>query len=381
LTNPERPYFENLDALRFLAACSVFIFHLGRELGAFFSALDVFSEFIWLTKITDKGALGVNFFFVLSGFLITYLMIWEYKIKGTFSYKKFLVRRTLRIWPLYFLVVFIGFVLFPLLIKDYETNHKVVNYLIFCANFDEIWFGASDSVNFLTSPWSIAVEEQFYVVWGLVGTIFLRMARANLGSLKSVIYLFLIVSFAFRWQHAEDSRTLYYSTLAVMPDLLVGCLLAIFWHENPEFFNRMRSVKTWKSIIIYILGFSLILLKNAIFSGALVVIERYILAFFFAYVIADQVVHRRSLPVASLHNKALKLGKISYGIYMFHLIIMYLFNVYWFKAVNFSGDRIGLVLLSALFYSVCTWVAVVMVSKFSFSYFESPFLRIKTRFE
>lgn len=381
MTNREKPYFENLDALRFTAACSVFVFHLGRELLSFFTAHDVFSEFVWLTKITDKGALGVNFFFVLSGFLITYLMIWEYESKGVFSYKKFLLRRTLRIWPLYFLVMFIGFVFFPLLIQDYETNHKAVNYMIFCANFDEIWHGFSDSVNFLTSPWSIAVEEQFYVIWGLLGLMFLGMAKANLSFLKYAIYGLLIVSFAFRWQHLDDSRTLYYHTFSVMPDLLIGCLLAIFWYENPVLFNRMRNINTWKSMLIYTLGFLVILLKNIIFSGALIIFERYVLALFFAYVIVDQIIHRRSFPVASLHNMALRLGKISYGIYMFHLIIMYLFNVYWFKAVNFSSDQRGLILLLAMLYTVFSWGAVIVVSKLSYRYFESPFLKIKTRFE
>src|SRR5690606_19355370 len=125
--------FENLDALRFLAAFSVFVFHFFRDVNGLEPELQEYRIFDIVLSITDKGSLGVNFFFVLSGFLITYLILHETKYKGHFSLKNFLIRRTLRIWPLYFIVILIGFVIFPLLISNYYTVHEPLMYVAFLA--------------------------------------------------------------------------------------------------------------------------------------------------------------------------------------------------------------------------------------------------------
>ena len=161
-------YFHNLDAARFIAAFAVFLLHFSNEIKGQFPSLNESSLFKLIYLFTGKGGLGVNFFFVLSGFLITYLILKEYKDYNKFHLGKFLIRRTLRIWPLYFIIGLIGFVLFPLIFSDYHTLHHPLNYFFFLANFDEIWYGANDPINFLTSPWSVAVEEQFYLFWGIV---------------------------------------------------------------------------------------------------------------------------------------------------------------------------------------------------------------------
>lgn len=376
----KKPYFENLDALRFAAAFAVFVFHVSRDLFDFFAKHEVFDKFEWIIKITDKGALGVNFFFVLSGFLITYLMFWELQAKGSFSYPRFLLRRTLRIWPLYFLIIGIGFVLLPYLITDYETTHRASNYILFLANFDEIKYGAFDSINFLTSPWSIAVEEQFYVVWGLLGLILLGTNRTKKQILKFFIYGLLVISIFIRLYNFEDSRVLYYHTLSVMPDLLIGCLLAILWYENQALFAKLKSIKFWQILLIYLVGFTLILLKNLIFKDVLVVAERYFIALFFAFIITDQVVNRRKIPILMLHNSALRLGKISYGLYMFHLLVMYLLNKFWLSELNLDNATPLHFMLYAGVYVVASWSIVVLISKLSFAYFESPFLKLKEKF-
>lgn len=380
MTEQKKPYFDSLDALRFAAAFAVFVFHVGRDLFDFFESKSLFPGFVWITKITDKGALGVNFFFVLSGFLITYLMFWEYESKGSFSYKKFLLRRTLRIWPLYFLIVLLGFVLFPWLLPDYETTHQAINYLFFLANFDEIKHGALDSINFLTSPWSIAVEEQFYVVWGLIGLVFMRAIVHRNQIMKFFIFGLLVLSLFFRMVHVEDSRVLYYHTLAVMPDLLIGCLLAVLWYENPALFQKIRLWKSWQSWLVYVVGFALILTKNVLFTGVLVVAERYVIALFFAFIITDQIAHRRRFQNAFLHNKALQLGKISYGLYMYHLLVLYFLHKYWFAQLHFVDYAALKYALAAVLYFLVSWLAVVILSRWSYRFFELPFLKIKEKF-
>lgn len=376
----EKPYFDNLDVLRFVAAFSVLVFHLGRDLQDWFAQYKVHSWFQYVTKITDKGALGVNFFFVLSGFLITYLMLWELKSSGGFSYKKFLIRRTLRIWPLYFLIIALGFFIFPIIIEEYATEHNVSWYLLFLSNFDEIRVGAFDSINFLTSPWSIAVEEQFYVVWGLLGLHFFGLMKPNKVFLKYAVYALLCVSLIFRWTHWDDARVLYYHTLSVMPDLLFGCLLAVYWDKNSAFFDGIKQVPTTKIMIIYALGFLMILLKNFIFAGNLVIVERYAIALFFCFVIVDQIQNERKISWTWFHKRALYLGKISYGIYMYHLLVMFLLHDYLLRDFDYKGfSKIDL-LLGAVIYVLAAPTITILLSWVSYRFFEKPFLRLKGRF-
>ncbi|HET9503954.1 MAG TPA: acyltransferase family protein [Hymenobacter sp.] len=102
-----RVFFPNLDGLRFLAFFAVFLFHSLYTPDAGIAASSLYQVPYQLTRVGD---LGVNFFFVLSGFLITYLLLSEKQLMGRVAIGAFYMRRILRIWPLYFVVVFIGFV-------------------------------------------------------------------------------------------------------------------------------------------------------------------------------------------------------------------------------------------------------------------------------
>ncbi len=378
--NQQKPYFTNLDVLRFVAAFAVFVFHLGRDINAYFANYAVYPAFKYILKITDRGALGVNFFFVLSGFLITNLMLWEFKAKNTFSYKNFLVRRTLRIWPLYFLIVLIGFFILPKFWTGYHTQHSASWYALFLANFDEIRVGAFDSINFLTSPWSIAVEEQFYVVWGLLGLLFLGFMRRSKVFLKYAIYALLCVSLIFRWVYWQDERILYYHTLSVMPDLLFGCLMAIYWEKNPAFFARLKDVSLTKIRLFYALGISIILLKNVIFFDGLIVFERYVIALFFCFVIMDQIINERKMGWTWFQKSATYLGKISYGIYMFHLLVMFLLQGFILPDYDYKEYPKNLFWLHAVYYTAISIFTTIIVSHLSYKYFERPFLKLKSKF-
>ena len=102
------PFYENLNGLRFIGALSVFLFHgftLGREMWGDFFNTPIFTG---LFKLMSKGHHGVGLFFVLSGFLITSLLLHEAKNKGQINAFGFFMRRLLRIWPLYFIVVILA---------------------------------------------------------------------------------------------------------------------------------------------------------------------------------------------------------------------------------------------------------------------------------
>ena len=192
-------YFENLDGLRFVCFFLVFIYH------SFYTQNDYISD-AFVYKFVKQflfanGNLGVNIFFVLSGFLITYLLIQEKKLRGQIDLKKFWFRRILRIWPLFYLCVFFGFVCFPLLKSSFgEAPAEPASlgyYLTFLNNFDFI--KVIPDATSLGVLWSVAVEEQFYLIWPLV--LFLLPIKRYWIAFVSVILVSLNFSCNSRYQN------------------------------------------------------------------------------------------------------------------------------------------------------------------------------------
>jgi len=370
----KRPHFKNLDALRFLAASSVFIFHFFSDLKSFIPISEDNFLYKSITLFTSKGLLGVNFFFVLSGFLITYLILFEIKHKKSFNIKHFLIRRTLRIWPLYFIIICIGFFIFPLLFSDYETKHHIVNYFFFLANFDEIWYGANDSINFLTSPWSVAVEEQFYLIWGVLLFGLSKLKKLNLNTL---IILLLIISFIFRLQNYTELRIIYYHTLSVMPDILIGASLGYSYFKKSEWIERLKKLTKLKIVMIYSFGFILILLKTLLFSNYLIVFERYIIALFFAFILLDQIHFKNSFFKIGEIKLFNHLGKISYGIYMYHLVVLFVLQklmVLFIQELNLNNY------IAIIIYFISGILGTYVLSLISYHSIEKPILTLKKRF-
>src|SRR5262249_15856566 len=121
-----------------------------------------------------SGWMGVSFFFVLSGFLITYLILREIEVNGKLDILAFYVRRVLRIWPLYYLVIAFGFLCYPLLksvfgFSSYIETGNSLYYMFFLSNFDVInlghWLGNGRGAMSTNITWSVAIEEQFYLLW------------------------------------------------------------------------------------------------------------------------------------------------------------------------------------------------------------------------
>src|SRR5260221_9169985 len=143
----QKIFFPNLDGLRFFSFLVVFFSHI------FYTESDHIKNESWYKifkgRLFSDGDIGVSFFFVLSGFLITYLLIKEKEFTGKVDISSFYIRRTLRIWPLYYFCVFFGFVIFPIL-KSYfgkvpnETADPVL-CSIFLNNFNAVFNGPPDS--------------------------------------------------------------------------------------------------------------------------------------------------------------------------------------------------------------------------------------------
>ena len=221
------PYFQALDIVRFTAALLILITHSYDhwtdvpQVAAATTGWDGQPEW-WAAKLkllVGSFNIGVDIFFLMSGFLITYLLLLEQRRNGRIDIKSFYVRRVLRIWPLYYFCVAMA----PLL--THFANEPAANmpmHLLFVGNFDLMRHGwGSTAVNHL---WSICIEEHFYLLWPLLVAF---VPRPRLTTAFGAVILVSFLTRLYYFYFVPDSyMALYLNTLCRWDALAVGSLLA-----------------------------------------------------------------------------------------------------------------------------------------------------------
>ena len=371
-------FFPNLDGLRFFSFLAVFLYHCYLS---FFSNIQSSAPGFYNTIefFFRHGYLGVNFFFVLSGFLITYLLLREKELNGTIHVGKFYVRRILRIWPLYYLCLIIGFVLFPM-IRQFsgESTLESANpwyYALFLANFDYMhtWPVKPEAI-LLSVLWSVAVEEQFYLTWPLLLKMIARKFYPYI--FPSIILLSLLFRSFYTGNTEADHAVRYFHTLSLIGDMAVGGLFAYLLSFENRFYRFTVSMPRLLIVVIYIVTFLVVLFKNYLFPcGVPVVFERLVIAILFGMIIAEQNFSQHSLFKMGNHKIVSRLGIYTYALYCLHLLGMY-------AMVKVTG----LLHLSLENWMVATGISVgalllsIVISYGSYHLFEKWFLRLKDRF-
>ena len=367
----QRPFFNNVNGLRFLGALLVFIFHgftLYRENWGSFKEGTLFQG---LYKIANKGHYGVSLFFVLSGFLITSMLLHELKKTGTIRVFHFFMRRILRIWPLYFLLILFGFLLFPYLPAGQFTQHSITWFAFFGANFDELKNGIHDSLNFLTVMWSVSVEEQFYLVWMLLMAFFPFIKQKKYFLMYAIALI--VSSVIFRYLHAHDDRILYFHTFSVVSDLAIGSILAY----SIEYYGLKTWIQRWSKrtlIIGYIIGIGLLFSAHILFTNALESIERLVVGIFFAFVLMEQIYSNHSFYKIDRWPFFSQLGELTYGFYLFHCV--YLF--YW--SLFFVEHQLTDHFIYFLLYIIVCFASTFCTAWLSLKFIERPILKLKRYF-
>jgi len=365
-----KTFFPNLDGLRFIAFFLVFWQHISAGL---FQALrndgildDSHARFF------VTGGLGVSFFFVLSGFLITYLLLQEKLENGKISLRGFYARRILRIFPLYYLVVVFGFVLYPgcrvlFGLPTMDIGNSLL-YATFLGNFDMI--AAADRPGFIGVLWSLSIEEQFYLVWAVL------VAFVPRGLLKYMFLVIVAVSTVFRFQHAGDDKVLYFHTLSVMSDLAVGAGMAFLAWRYSWFKIRFEGLNRFSILGIYFAGFTLIWFYPSLFQiDQMAWLQRLLFAVFFAFVIAEQNYAINSLVKLGNFKLISKLGILTYGLYLLHMIALFFVETLLGRISRFFSDYTNFVFLG-----IAGMAGSILLAYLSFEYFETRFLRLKKRF-
>ncbi len=367
-----KTYFPNLDCLRFFACLLVFNRHT-----IFYSLKEYKLEgniFFPIIHFLCNGELGVSFFFVLSGFLITYITLIEQNNTGMFNIKAFYIRRALRIWPLYFFVLVVGFILIPFLSNLYGSSMVIFYnpslYMLFLSNFDYIKHATSAfQYDVLSITWSVSVEEQFYFVYALM--IYLIPKRFYL----FVFFLVILGSGIFRFIFFKEPVIIYFHSLSVMSDLAVGALSAWMVINKKRVLFFFESMPRFQIGIILVSGTTYIFLSDYLIQDQYFVFyNRLLISLFFAFVILEQNYSKNSIFKLNRFKIFTGWGKITYGLYLLHAIVIF-FLSYVFSKFIFHGN----LLASILFYLI-SFIVSIWVSKISYKYFEGYFLAFKTKF-
>ncbi len=300
-------YFKNFDSIRAIAAMLVLVAHI--ELHKPEHGLNRFQSI----DLIPLGTISVTLFFVLSGFLITYLLISELFINKKVNVKFFYVRRVLKIWPLYFLVLLAGVFIY----KFSAPISKWVLAVFFLPNVAYTRYGLPSLIDPI---WSIGIEEQFYLLFPLL--FLLKDLKKIFQVIFVLCFLLLALRFFAIYMHLDSLKEYLY--LARFDCMLIGSLGAFAFHfyktGNPFFTKLIKVVYTWQ-VQVLSFGLMIIYLSAGILFKTLIIHQ--VLAFLFVIILINMGTNPASK--INIENKVLnKIGVISYGVYLTHKFTNYI---------------------------------------------------------
>jgi peptidoglycan/LPS O-acetylase OafA/YrhL len=317
------------------------------------------------------GILGLEYFFVLSSFLISIIILEEKDQTNDFNISNFLIRRTLRVWPLYFLILGIGFLLSIIaafLNMDLSPLPEWPYLLFFLVNFYIISHG-SEFLFFIAFLWSISVEEQFYIIWSF----FMKFIHKYF---SLFCFILVIVSLIFRFYYLQDSAMLYFHTVSALGNFGIGGLIAVGMFEKNKVIDRISNIPKLGVALIYLLMFLTVAFYHELMTYDLFrIFERIIYSLFFAFFILDQTIGKNRLFNCGKFSIFNYFGKISYGLYCYHGVVITIF----LKIIYFSFPSQPLPIVLLVFPPVI-FAFTILLSHLSYRYFERYFLNLKQKF-
>jgi peptidoglycan/LPS O-acetylase OafA/YrhL len=347
-----------LDGFRGVAVLIVVAVHLPFAVPSLFLYRNGHQTF--RSPVVEGGGFGVDAFFVLSGFLITAILLRDQASGGRVRFGAFYRRRALRLLPA--LLVFICLYLYYSWITglpDAREPWWVLSIIFYYSNTSLRHVPLPPSVSHL---WSLAVEEQFYLIWPLCLSLFLALRRRLTPTICGLVGTIAVIAIhrAYMWNHGTP-RNVLYTRLDTRGDaLLVGCLLAQLWVRN-KLPKRGVQLAGWVALALYLYLVHVGARNPFLYRGGYTLIAVAVGVILLAVLETEWVVNRvlRARPLRAL-------GRVSYGLYIWHLPIFYAVQRYghtWRPPVQMI---IALGLSALATYG--SWVLV-----------ERPFLRWKDR--
>jgi peptidoglycan/LPS O-acetylase OafA/YrhL len=365
-----RIYFQNLDALRTIA-CSAVIFE--HTFGWYWKD---FEQNYWLVsrsiRMVSHGEFGVFAFFMLSGFLITYLMLKEKETTGQFRVVYFYMRRALRIWPVYFLVLAIALLVSNKFPSSFGLPAHPIEqwwqYFVFTGNFDvmkhsyEGITALSNKISRIT--WSVAIEEQFYLIWPIILILSKnRFLHAILGVL--VIGLFSKIYFF-------SDKLFYFHSLSGFYFLALGSFGGYITYKYSKHLKGTLVPVAWKLALYLGLLLTLFLLPDLESNTGTTVVGEILFSCFFLFILIDQTILAKPLIRLSKIPFLEFIGKYTYGMYLYHALVILFFR-------HFTQWKMTQI-WQPFAECVIVFGITLVLAMLSYRFLESPFLRLKENF-
>ena len=364
-------HFASLEALRFFAFLKVFFFHVPIQL-----------DWPVLLYLKRGGGIGVDFFFVLSGFLITYLLVADKQARGQVDVRSFLIRRSLRIWPLFYAGVQLAFLL-PNDLADRWGFHTVSGGYVpdwrfsftFLENYKMLLTDNFPRTTPLPIFWSLCIEEHFYLLWVLA--LFLVARRHILPFLLACLPLACACRYLEPFVFPNNTSMETNDLFTHLDVFAIGGLLGYWVATNYAGFSaRVNGLRLgWRYGLIALVVLAVVFQVEVLpyVPGSWFnVVRPIIVAALFALLVAMFLPAHSAIQVT---NPVLAyLGRISYGLYVFHIIAIHVIGLYCVR----HDILIDTVSKNVLFVGG-VFAATVAASSLSFHYFELPFLRLRER--
>lgn len=316
---------EGLNSLRFFAFLSIYLFHT--------------------TPFFKYGYAGVDFFFVLSSFLLTYLALKEFEVTSGFSKRNFFIRRALRIFPLYFLVLIFSFLILPLAGSYFNYSISLPQqewmYVFFLSNYDY-----ADSIFALKFLWSIGVEEQFYLLFLISSTFIIKRPLFIIIFLLAVFVLFMLIAEA-------NNFNFYTHTITHFPKFLAGIAGAHLYYKN--------NYKSANILFLLVVSFVLLFIPQPD------LITHLLLSLLFICIIMLAVKYASGLKKNIFYRFTETWGNYTYGLYVYSGFVI-TFNS---KFIHIDN--------AVLNFAVCL-LLLLIVSYLSYHFYEKWFLALKKYF-
>lgn len=350
-------HFEGLNALRFYAAISVLVQHVMYSPRDWFGVPPLPDT---LGRFFINGTDAVHLFFVLSGFLITYLLLVEREKTHTVSVRRFYIRRVLRIWPLYFMILLLAAFVLPVLVAGYRSPLGEGTFTFLMVFFlGNVAYAVYYPFPPLEHLWSIAIEEQFYLVIP-------HLARAGVNLLRlliGIILIWCVILIAFALIPANGLSAII-STMRYDCIATGGVFACLLYTRNP-ILRWLYHPAAWGVSLVALVFMAVFIQPSEnlpyTFSTNLV----------FGILILNVATNPR-FPLKLAHPTLEYLGDLSYGIYMYHPLLLLVF----FKA--FYGQ------MDTALYQIIAYPTIILLTiglaAISYRRYEKPFLRLKEHF-
>ena len=348
-------YYPQLDTLRAIAALGVINLHWLNS--AYPSLYGIEHSSKW-----GFGQYGVQLFFVLSGFLITDILLKNKEAKGKWNViGNFYARRILRLFPIYYLLL-----LYLIVVKDVFVIDNIGWFASYTVNIKLYLEG--DLVDVWSNHlWTLSVEEQFYLIFPIL---FLFIPK------KKELWLpclFLVLAIAFKQMSVFSSQSKYLLTIAQTDMLGIGILLGIVKNRKVNLFTSITT-KSAKIVMIMTLSLCVIIYymksENSFIVGSFI----YLMIIAFGLLVANTVDGFGGIVGKILNISFFQyLGKISYGLYLYHKVIP--------LSLLIILNKLDITIENIILYYVVNLSILFVVSHFSWKFIEAPIIKLKSNFE